>query len=74
VVVLDGAAGLELLNLTDTAKGKATPRGGMDTGLGGLAPSPHRSSGLWAGTAAALAGLAGLGVLGLGLVRLRRRT
>jgi hypothetical protein len=73
VVVLDGPSGLKLLNLVDTAKGKATPRGGVDTGLGGLAPSAHRSTtGSW-GVTAALGGLAALGALGVGLVRLRRR-
>jgi hypothetical protein len=70
IVVLDGPSGLKLLDLSDTVRGKATPRGGVDTGLGGLAPSPHQDSGFWAVVAAALAGLGGLG---LGLVRLRRR-
>jgi hypothetical protein len=79
VVVLDGASGLKLLDLVDTAGGKATPRGGIDTGLGGLAPSAHRGIGSWSVAAATLAGLAGLaglaalGALALGLVRLRRR-
>jgi hypothetical protein len=69
VVVLDGSAGLKLLDLSDTARGKATPRGGVDTGLGGLAQPPHQTFGRWAVGGA----LAALGGLGFGLVRLRRR-
>jgi hypothetical protein len=75
VVVLDGAAGLKLLDLTDTARGTATPRGGVDAGLGGLASSPHHGSGPGTGLWEAAAGLAALGVaaLTLGRVRLRHR-
>ncbi|WP_169807498.1 DUF4397 domain-containing protein [Herbidospora mongoliensis] len=38
VVVLDGDRGLRLLPLTDAAAPGVTPRGAVDTGMGGLAP------------------------------------
>lgn len=38
VIVLDGDSGLKLVDLQDTTQGAVTPRGGTDTGLGGLAP------------------------------------
>lgn len=42
IIVLDGAQGLKLLDLADTTGGAVTPTGGVDTGLGGLAPRPSR--------------------------------
>ncbi|MCO6009851.1 class F sortase [Actinoallomurus purpureus] len=49
LVVLDGASGPRLLDLRDAATPRRTPRGGVDTGLGGLAgpvPPPR-----WAASA-----------------------
>jgi hypothetical protein len=66
VVVLDGGSGLKLLDLRDTTSGAVTPRGGVDTGLGGLAP---KRTGLDWRPAAALALLAAL--TGIGIARRR---
>ncbi|MFI6522228.1 DUF4397 domain-containing protein [Spirillospora sp. NPDC050679] len=38
VVVLDGRKGMRLLDLRDARQSAQTPKGGVDTGLGGLAP------------------------------------
>jgi len=38
LVVLDGAAGLEVDNLVDAAGSAVLPTGGASTGLGGTAP------------------------------------
>ncbi|TDD79484.1 DUF4397 domain-containing protein [Actinomadura rubrisoli] len=63
VIVLDGPKGLRLLDLRDSSGSPGTPRGGVDTGLGGLAGAApgHRAS--WSGPAAlaVLAGTAGIG-------------
>ncbi|MFD0689369.1 DUF4397 domain-containing protein [Actinomadura fibrosa] len=78
VLVLDGAKGLRLVDLRDAAQSPRTPRGGVDTGLGGLAAVPPRHSPaspgwslLWPGLAV-LAGAAGLGTLAA--VRHRHKT
>jgi Domain of unknown function (DUF4397) len=39
IVVLDGASGFQIDNLTDAAGSQDTPRGGAATGLGGTAPA-----------------------------------
>lgn len=71
VVVLDGGSGLKLLDLRDTTTGAVTPRGGVDTGFGGLAG--HRSGPGWQlGGAAAAALLVAL--TGVGIARRRARS
>lgn len=69
VVVLDGNNGLKLLDLRDTTRGALTPKGGVETGLGGLARD-HRSTSL----AAPLAVLLLSALVGVGVVVRRRVT
>jgi hypothetical protein len=72
LVVLDGASGLKIDNLTDAAGSMNSPRGGAATGFGGTAPGAGAGPGLapWLGTLAGgvLLALAG----GFGLRRSRR--
>jgi len=72
LVVLDGASGLKIDNLTDAAGSMDSPRGGAATGFGGTAPGAGAGPGLapWLGTLAGgvLLALAG----GFGLRRSRR--
>ena len=71
IVVLDGASGLKVDNLTDAAGSPDTPRGGAATGLGGTAPdsaAPRLAP--WLATLAAGLLLAAAG--GFGLRRSRR--
>jgi hypothetical protein len=72
LVVLDGASGLKIDNLTDAAGSMDSPRGGAATGFGGTAPGAGGGPGLapWLGTLAGgvLLALAG----GFGLRRSRR--
>jgi hypothetical protein len=64
IVVLDGASGLQVDNLTDAAGSQDTPQGGAATGLGGTAPgSPALAP--WLATLAGGLLLAAAGVLGL---------
>ncbi len=70
LVVLDGAKGIQVDNLTDASGSSQTPKGGAATGFGGTAPHGPGSPLPWlsviaAGTAVAAAG-------GLGLRRHRR--
>jgi hypothetical protein len=66
-VVLDTASGLRVTDLMDAAGSGMMPRGGVDTGLGGTAPSPAPSPLPW------LAGLAsGLLLVAAAAVRLYR--
>lgn len=71
IVVLDGASGLKIDNLTDAVASQDTPKGGAATGLGGTAPGAGRP-GLtpWLATLAAGLLLAAAG--GFGLRRSRR--
>lgn len=64
VVVLDGDQGLQLLPLTDAAAPGVTPKGAVDTGMGGLT---HTGPPVW------LVALAGAGVLAVASVLLRLR-
>jgi hypothetical protein len=67
LVVLDSPSGLKVTNLMDAAGSAMMPHGGVDTGLGGTAPSPAPSPVPW------LAGLAGgLLVAAAAAIRLRR--
>jgi hypothetical protein len=67
LVVLDSPSGLKVTNLMDAAGSAMMPHGGVDTGLGGSAPSPAPSPIPW------LAGLAGgLLVAAAAATRLRR--
>ncbi len=71
IVVLDGAAGLKVDNLTDAAGSPDAPRGGAATGLGGTAPdrvAPRLAP--WLATLAA--GLLLVAAGGFGLRRSRR--
>jgi hypothetical protein len=72
LVVLDGASGLKIDNLTDAAGSMNSPRGGAAAGFGGTAPGAGGGPGLapWLGTLAGgvLLALAG----GFGLRRSRR--
>ena len=43
LVVLDGANGLEVVNLEDASGSGKPPAGGVTTGFGGTAPRGHRS-------------------------------
>ena len=64
IVVLDGASGLQVDNLTDAAGSQHDPQGGAATGLGGTAPgSPALAP--WLATLAGGLLLAAAGVLGL---------
>jgi len=69
IVVLDGDTGLKLLDLRDTTRGAVTPKGGVETGLGGLAP--HRRS---TSLAAPLAVVLLTALLGVGVAVRRRVT
>jgi hypothetical protein len=67
LVVLDSPSGLKVTELMDAAGSEMMPSGGVDTGLGGTAPSPSPSPVPW------LAGLAGgLLVAAAAAIRLRR--
>ncbi|GAA0410447.1 hypothetical protein Acor_14140 [Acrocarpospora corrugata] len=66
VVVLDGKSGLDILSLQDAAAPGVTPKGAVDTGLGGLAT---RDTPRGIGVAIVLAGIA----LTLSVVLRRRR-
>jgi hypothetical protein len=67
LVVLDSPSGLKVTNLMDAAGSAMMPHGGVDTGLGGTAPSPAPSPIPW------LAGLAGgLLIAAAAAIRLRR--
>ena len=70
LVVLDGASGLKIDNLTDAAGSMNSPRGGAATGFGGTAPRAGPGLAPWLGTLAGgvLLALAG----GFGLRRSRR--
>jgi hypothetical protein len=72
LVVLDGASGLEVVNLEDASGSGTPPAGGVSTGLGGTAPHGPGSPAPWlvaigAGSLLALAG-------GLRLRRNRQQT
>ena len=69
-VVLDGANGLEILNLTDAAGVGAPPAGGVATGFGGTAPHGPGSPLPWL----AAIGTGALLVLAGGIWRRRRLT
>lgn len=69
LIVLDGDTGLKLVDLSDTTQGAVTPRGAVNTGLGGLAPRRHPND--WSLPAAAT--LAALATAALTLQTLRRR-
>jgi hypothetical protein len=69
-VVLDGANGLEILNLTDAAGVGAPPAGGVATGFGGTAPHGPGSPLPWL----AVIGAGALLVLTGGIWRRRRLT
>jgi len=70
LVVLDGAKGLEIENLTDADGSSQLPAGGAQTGFGGTAPRGPGSPLPWLEVIAAGAFLAAAG--GLGLRRSRR--
>jgi len=61
LVVLDGAAGLRVTDLTDAAGSQVLPRGGAATGLGGTAPRPAPSPLPWLAVLAAGCVVAGAG-------------
>ena len=65
IVVLDGASGLKVDNLTDAAGSSDAPMGGAATGFGGMAPRAAPSSALWLATLAAGLLLMAAGVRGL---------
>ncbi len=71
IVVLDGASGLKVDNLTDAAGSSEAPMGGAATGFGGMAPRAAPGSALWLATLAGSLLLMAAGVLGL---RRSRRT
>jgi len=71
IVVLDGASGLNVDNLTDAAGSSNAPAGGAATGFGGMAPRPAAGSAPWLATLAAGLLLIAAGVTGL---RRSRRT
>ena len=65
IVVLDGASGPKVDNLTDAAGSKTMPMGGAATGFGGMASGTGSGSAPWlitmaGGSLLALAGFAGL--------------
>ena len=62
LVLLDGAGGLRISDLEDTAGSQVLPRGGAATGLGGTAPRPASSPLPWLGVIAGGGLLAGLGI------------
>ena len=70
LVVLDGAKGLETVNLLDAAGNTSDPAGGVATGFGGTAPHGPSSPVPW--LAAIVAGLALAAIAGLRLRRLSR--
>jgi hypothetical protein len=70
LVVLDGAAGLKIDNLTDAAGSTDSPTGGAATGFGGMAPRAGPGLAPWLGTLAGGMLLAVAG--GFGLRRSRR--
>jgi Domain of unknown function (DUF4397) len=73
VVVLDGKNGLELMDVHDTTQDAKTPRGGVDTGLGGLSRTVANTPGTADGRLLPAAGLAGVAaVIGFGLAGVRR--
>ncbi|HEY6276502.1 MAG TPA: DUF4397 domain-containing protein [Streptosporangiaceae bacterium] len=61
LVVLDGASGLQITDLSDAAGSQVQPGGGAATGLGGTAPRPAGSLLPWLAVIAAGALLAGGG-------------
>ena len=65
IVVLDGASGLKIDNLTDAAGSKDTPQGGAATGFGGTVPPPGPALAPWLATLAAGLLLALAGTVGL---------
>src|SRR6201999_30108 len=66
LVVLDGANGLEIGDLTDAAGSTQMPKGGAATGYGGTAPHGPGSPWPWLGVIAAGTALAAVsGALGL---------
>ncbi len=72
MVVLDGASGLELVNLIDAAGAGQPPVGGVTTGLGGTAGHGPGSPLPWLAVIGAGALIALTGGLRLGRKRLRR--
>jgi len=65
IVVLDGAGGLKIDNLTDAVGSQDTPKGGAATGFGGTAPLPRPDLAPWLVTLSAGLLLAAGGVLTL---------
>jgi Domain of unknown function (DUF4397) len=65
IVVLDGASGLNVGNLTDAVGSSNAPVGGAATGFGGMAPRPAAGSAPWLAALAAGLLLITVGVLGL---------
>jgi hypothetical protein len=65
IVVLDGASGLKVDNLTDAAGSADAPVGGAATGFGGMAPRAAPGSARWLAILAAGLLLMTVGVLGL---------
>ncbi|MCW2938297.1 MAG: LPXTG-motif cell wall anchor protein [Actinomycetia bacterium] len=73
IVVLDGTSGLRLLDLPDSTAGAQTPKGGVNTGLGGLATVRSPGPGpVAAFTIAGLVVLFGGGVMLMRTSRSRR--
>jgi Domain of unknown function (DUF4397) len=70
LVVLDGASGLRIDNLTDAAGSVSSPKGAAATGFGGMAPKAGPGLAPWLGTLAGGVLLAVAG--GFGLRRSRR--
>jgi hypothetical protein len=68
LVVLDSTTGLAIDDLTDAAGSTVAPKAGVQTGFGGTAAVPGAPMAPWA-----VAGLFGLGLIGFGLARSRRR-
>jgi Domain of unknown function (DUF4397) len=64
LVVLDGARGLQVDNLTDAAGSSQLPKGGAATGFGGTAPHGPGSPLPWLSAIAAGAALTAAGALG----------
>jgi hypothetical protein len=65
LVVLDGARGIQVDNLTDASGSTQTPKGGAATGFGGTAPHGPGSPLPWLSVVAAGAARAAAGGLGL---------
>jgi hypothetical protein len=73
IVVLDDSSGLRVDALLDAAGSQIMPKGGTDTGFGGMAPRLPGSPAPWLLTIAAGTLLAGAGLAGLLRPRLRYR-